>query len=124
NLVGGASKVGDPDAAFVTCAVDGSAKYALGPVEITGDLVSGATSGFRVTPQGAITQERVVNLEFNSRGTDIFADATERLLNLPSPRNQFAIVLDGLVISAPSVNTVIPDGSAEISGSFTTEQAN
>ena len=124
NLVGGASRVGDPDAGFVTCAVDGTAKYALGPVEITGDLVASASSGLRVTAQGAITNERVVNLEFNSEGTRIFADTTERLLSLESPRNQFAIVLDGLVISAPQVNTVIPDGGAEISGNFTTAAAN
>ncbi|GEN78825.1 protein translocase subunit SecD [Actinotalea fermentans] len=124
NLVGGASRVGDPNAGFVTCAVDGTAKYALGPVEITGDLVSSASSGLRVTAQGAITNERVVNLEFNSEGTRIFADTTERLLSLEAPRNQFAIVLDGLVISAPQVNSVIPDGGAEISGNFTTAAAN
>jgi preprotein translocase subunit SecD len=124
NLVGGASRVGDPDAGFVTCAVDGTAKYALGPVEIDGDLVSSASSSLRVTAQGAITNERVVNLEFNSEGTSIFADTTERLLALEAPRDQFAIVLDGLVISAPQVNTVIPDGGAEISGGFTTAEAN
>ncbi len=116
--------MGDPNAGFVTCAVDGTAKYALGPVEITGDLVSSASSGLRVTAQGAITNERVVNLEFNSEGTRIFADTTERLLSLEAPRNQFAIVLDGLVISAPQVNSVIPDGGAEISGNFTTAAAN
>lgn len=124
NLVGGASRVGDPEVGFVTCAVDGTAKYALGPVEITGDRVDSATSGFAVTAQGAITNQRVVNLEFDGKGTELFADSTERLLGLPAPRNQFAIVLDGLVISAPRVNVVIPDGKAEISGSFTTEQAN
>ncbi len=124
NLRGGASRVGDPDAAFVTCAVDGTAKYALGPVEIDGDMVSSASSTLRVTAQGAITNERVVNLEFGSEGTSRFADTTERLAGLESPRNQFAIVLDGLVISAPAVRAIIPDGGAEISGQFTTAQAN
>lgn len=124
NLTGGASKVGDPEAAFVTCAVDGTAKYALGPVEITGDMVSSASSGLRVTAQGAITNERVVNLEFGSEGTSRFADTTERLLSLESPRDQFAIVLDGLVISAPQVNSIIPNGKAEISGTFSTAEAN
>src|SRR5699024_987761 len=33
------------------------------------------------------------------------------------------IVLDGQVISAPGVNSVIPDGNASIAGSFTTESA-
>lgn len=124
NLTGGASKVGDPETAFVTCSVDGTAKYALGPVEITGDMVSSASSGLRVTAQGAITNERIVNLEFGSEGTSRFADTTERLLSLESPRDQFAIVLDGLVISAPQVNSVIPNGKAEISGTFSTAEAN
>lgn len=124
NLVGGASRVGDPEAALVTCSVDGTAKYALGPAEISGDMVDSATSGLRVTAGGAMTNERVVSLEFNSEGTDRFADTTERLLSLEAPRNQFAIVLDGLVINAPRVNDVIPNGKAEISGSFTQAQAN
>ena len=124
NLRGGASMVGDPEAAFVTCAVDGTAKYALGPVEVTGDMVSSASSGLRVTAQGAMTNERVVNLEFGSEGTSRFADTTERLSTLEAPRNQFAIVLDGLVISAPGVDEIIPNGRAEISGRFTTAEAN
>ncbi len=124
NLRGGAGRVGDPEAAFVTCAVDGTAKYALGPVEVTGDMVSSANSGLRVTAQGAMTNERVVNLEFGSEGTSRFADTTERLASLESPRDQFAIVLDGLVISAPGVNEIIPNGQAEISGRFSTAEAN
>jgi preprotein translocase subunit SecD len=46
------------------------------------------------------------------------------LAGATSPTNQFAIVLDGKVISAPSVNEKIPNGSAEISGSFSQETAN
>lgn len=123
NLRGGAALVGDPDVAVVTCDVDGTAKFALGPVEIEGDMIDGASSGLRVTAQGAYTNEWVVNLEFDSEGTAVFADTTTRLLSLESPRDQFAIVLDGLVISAPAVNTVIPNGQAEISGSFDQKSA-
>src|SRR5690606_27443845 len=123
NLRGGAALVGDPDVAVVTCDVDGTAKFALGPVEIEGDTIDGASSGLRVTAQGAYTTEWVVNLEFDSEGTAVFADTTTRLLSLESPRDQFAIVLDGLVISAPAVNTVIPNGQAEISGSFDQKSA-
>lgn len=118
NLTGGANQVGDPDKAFVTCQVGGTAKYALGPVEIEGDMIAGASSGLNVTAQGSFTNEWVVNLEFDDAGTGIFADATTRLLDLEPPRDQFAIVLDGLVISAPQVNSVIPNGQAIISGSF------
>jgi preprotein translocase subunit SecD len=43
--------------------------------------------------------------------------------SLPSPANQVAIVLDGLVVSAPSINEAIPSGSAQITGSFTKVEA-
>jgi preprotein translocase subunit SecD len=39
------------------------------------------------------------------------------------PQNQFAIVLDSQVISAPSVSAAIPGGRAEISGSFSQKSA-
>lgn len=123
NLVGGDS--GDPDTALVTCDPDGTVKYILGPVEIEGTDIKNASSGLRVNQQGNVTNEWVVNLEFNSAGTKVFADITERLQGLDSPQNQFAMVLDGLVISAPGLEpgVVINDGKAEISGTFTRETA-
>ncbi|MFF3063779.1 protein translocase subunit SecD [Oerskovia sp. NPDC057915] len=121
NLTGG---LGDePDAPLVTCADDGSAKYILGPVEIEGTEISNASSGMGTTAQGVSTGQWVVNLEFNNEGTAAFKDTTTRLVSLPSPQNAFALVLDGLVISAPTANDVITDGKAEISGSFTRESA-
>ena len=39
------------------------------------------------------------------------------------PRSQFAIVLDGSVVSAPTMNAVITDGKAQITGSFTEDEA-
>ncbi|WP_318244211.1 protein translocase subunit SecD [Oerskovia rustica] len=121
NLTGG---LGDePDAPLVTCADDGSAKYILGPVEIEGTEISNASSGMGTTPQGVSTGQWVVNLEFNNEGTEAFKDTTTRLVSLPSPQNAFALVLDGLVISAPTANDVITDGKAEISGSFNRESA-
>jgi preprotein translocase subunit SecD len=121
NLTGGLGD--DPDAPLVTCADDGSAKYVLGPVEIEGTEISNASSGMGTTPQGVSTGQWVVNLEFNKAGTEAFEVVTTRLFSEPSPRNAFALVLDGLVISAPTANAVITDGKAEISGSFTRESA-
>jgi preprotein translocase subunit SecD len=43
--------------------------------------------------------------------------------SLPSPQNQVAIVLDGLVVSAPVINEAIPSGNAQITGSFTQVEA-
>ena len=61
----------------------------------------------------------VVNIHFDQIGAKQFSDATKELLGKP-----FAIVLDGKVLTAPVVRAVIIDGRAEISGSFTTAEAN
>jgi preprotein translocase subunit SecD len=42
---------------------------------------------------------------------------------LASPLNQVAIVLDGLVVSAPRINEAIPSGNAQITGSFSQVEA-
>ena len=59
-----------------------------------------------------------VSIEFNSDGARKFAQVTETNIN----RN-LAIVLDGIVQSAPTIRTKIPDGKAVIEGSFSTEEA-
>ena len=48
---------------------------------------------------------------------------TSRVTKLASPQNQAAIVLDGLVISAPRINEAILTGSAQITGGFTQADA-
>jgi preprotein translocase subunit SecD len=123
NLTGGAALLGDKDKPVVTCQQDGSSKFVLGPVEVRGTDIASASSGLKVGPTGALTNEWVTNIKFTGKGTGIFRDVTTRLLDLPTPRNQFAIVLDGLVISAPAVRSIIGNGQAEISGSFTRESA-
>ncbi|MEJ2579183.1 MAG: protein translocase subunit SecD, partial [Kineosporiaceae bacterium] len=52
-----------------------------------------------------------------------FADVTTRLVALPDSQNRFAIVLDGLVISAPTTNEAIVGGQAQITGGFTQDEA-
>ncbi|WP_040164373.1 protein translocase subunit SecD [Microbacterium gorillae] len=106
------------DEPLVTCDTTGTEKYILGPVEITGSDISDASSG--VNQQ---TNQNVVQLRFNSEGTTTFAKISQRLYSLQDPQNRFAFVLDGSVISAPSMNGIITDGRPEISGSFTAESA-
>lgn len=123
NLAGSVS--GDPDAAFVTCSIDITSgqsdglKYILGPVEIDGSEIESASSGLETLANGTVGTRWVVNMEFTSEGADEFSDVTTRLATLSPPQNQFAMVLDGLIISAPSVSETIPNGQAQISGSFT-----
>jgi preprotein translocase subunit SecD len=96
-----------------------SVKYLLGPMMIEGSLVEDSGAGI---PQNQMSW--IVTLGFDSLGTVLFREATTALSSAEEPLNQFAIVLDGRVISAPTVNDTIPDGSAQISGSFNQESAN
>ncbi len=59
-----------------------------------------------------------VSIEFNPDGARIFSDVTGANIN----RN-LAIVLDGVVQSAPTIRTRIPDGKAVVEGSFSAEEA-
>lgn len=119
NLAGGVQD--DPQAPLVACTPDGGAKFILGPTALEGTHVTSASSGIGSNAQGMSTGEWVVSLEMDSEGTDVFADFSRRLIDMPAPQNQFAVVLDGLVISNATMNDVIPNGRAQISGSFTQE---
>ncbi|RUR00736.1 protein translocase subunit SecD [Labedella endophytica] len=111
------------DEPLVTCESDGSVKYILGPVELSGSAITDATSGLQTTQSGGTTGQWVVNITLDGDGTEIFADISQRLYGATAPQNQFAFVLDGSVISAPSMNGLITDGRPSISGSFTEETA-
>ncbi|MET4780182.1 protein translocase subunit SecD [Glaciihabitans sp. UYNi722] len=104
---------------LVTCDNRGQYKYILGPVEVAGETISDATNGLVSTSQGASTGQWAVNIVFNGKGTKEFSDVTTRLNALTGVKNQFAIVLDGRIISAPTTNAVISNGKPQISGSFT-----
>jgi len=114
-------QVDDPLKPLVTCDTSLTQKYILGPVEVEGASIADATSGTVTTSTGASTNEWAVNIEFDGEGTEQFSQVTSRLFNLSEPRNQFAITLDGFIITAPRVNDVIPNGQAQITGSFTQE---
>ncbi|WP_082763803.1 protein translocase subunit SecD [Frondihabitans sp. PAMC 28766] len=103
---------------LVTCSTDGTAKYILGPVEVQGSTISDATSGIATNSQGNSTGQYAVNITFNGTGSKDFEAVTSRLVSLTAPRNEFAIVLDGDVITAPTTNSAITDGKAQITGSF------
>ncbi|MDQ0392998.1 protein translocase subunit SecD [Labrys monachus] len=64
------------------------------------------------------TREPVVSFRFNTNGARQFGRVTEENVNKP-----FAIVLDNKVLSAPVIREPITGGSGQISGDFTTQQA-
>ncbi|WP_309130367.1 protein translocase subunit SecD [Brevibacterium sp.] len=111
------------DEPVVSCAEDGQAKYILGPVELSGDHLADANFGYAAGANGVQTNNPAVNIEFDATGREIFKQITSDITGKQQPYNQFAIVLDGLVLSAPTSNAVITDGNAEISGNFTLDEA-
>ncbi len=118
-----ATNVAPEDEPLITCDDTGQFKYVLGPVEISGENIADATNSLTTTSQGATTNEWGVNLEFDGTGTQQFAEVTERLFSLTGAQNQFAIVLDGRVITAPTTGGVFTDGNARITGSFTQDSS-
>jgi preprotein translocase subunit SecD len=109
----------DPSQYLITCEEDGSYKYVLAPADLVGTDIESATAG--LPQQGAGGWQ--VELLMTTDGAKKFATSTQSLSAQQSPNDQFAIVLDGVVISAPSVNEPILGGSAVISGSFTADEA-
>ncbi|MDQ2699490.1 MAG: protein translocase subunit SecD [Actinomycetota bacterium] len=109
------------DEPLITCQDDGSVKFILGPVEVAGEDISDARSGQVPNSQGQNTGVWGVFITFDGEGTEKFASVTKRLFGFPEsdPRNRFAIVLDGRVISAPTTQAIISDGKPVISGNFT-----
>lgn len=110
------------DQPVIACDATGTSKYLLGPVELDGSAITDASNGMN-TQNG----QWVVNITFDAEGTKIFGEVSQRLYAFTqagtTPQNQFAFVLDGVVISAPSMNGVILDGKPQISGSFDQESS-
>ncbi|MGL5811320.1 MAG: SecDF P1 head subdomain-containing protein, partial [Nocardioides sp.] len=104
----------DPAKPLVTCDESGQ-KYLLSAAAIEGTDLRRASAGI---PQNSTAW--AVFLTFKGEAVDIFADISRDLINT---ERQFAIVLDGLVISAPGMEGVITDGSAQITGNFTQTEA-
>jgi preprotein translocase subunit SecD len=117
NLQGGATDA--PTDVIVSCDRAGVTKYILAPAEVLGRQVSKASAGLDTQAGSAW----FVSLTFNGEGTSAFGALTTRVTSLPEPTNQVAIVLDGLVVSAPRINEAIPSGTAQITGSFTQLEA-
>jgi len=108
---------------LITCDDTDEYKFILGPVEVRGANIADASHGLAVNSQGVTTGQWAVNMSFDSEGAEQFGEVTRRLITLEGVRNQFAIVLDGRVITAPTTNAAITDGKAEITGNFTQDSA-
>ncbi|WP_462202550.1 protein translocase subunit SecD [Frankia sp. CcWB3] len=101
------------------CDRTGTTKYLLKPATVVGTDVKTASAGLQGGggTTGVTTGQWVVNVEFTGSGQNKFTKLTESTIG-----KQAAIVLDGVVQSAPQTNERIP-GSAQISGGFSQSEA-
>ena len=127
---------GSSDKPYAACDESGQIKYILGPVAVPGSDLKTATAGLARNNNGQTTGQWAVSLQFNDAGTEKFKDTSTILYGYHTSdpqgssfyqgrpdRNSFAVVLDGTVITAPSMNAIIPNGQAEITGNFTAQSA-
>jgi preprotein translocase subunit SecD len=86
------------------------------PTGLSGKQLSKATVDLQ--QGGGLNNEVVVRLQFNSDGAKLFSDITTANIGKP-----IAIFLDGQLLSAPTVQSAITDGTAVITGNFTVDDA-
>lgn len=102
-----------PEEPLVVCDEEG-VKYVLEPASIVGGIES-ATAGI---PDNGVSW--VVTVELDAAAGAAFAEVTGDLVGTG---RQFAVVLDGRILTAPTVEGPITDGMLQISGNFTEESA-
>ena len=91
-----------------------------GDVVLSGTDVKSAEAG-SVQDNMTKNNEFIVSLSMTDEGTKKFADATTKAY---AAGESIAIYYDGEIVSAPNVRAVITDGQAQISGTFTYDEAN
>jgi preprotein translocase subunit SecD len=96
--------------------------YLLGPIEATGEVFSNDSSA-QVDAGGWVV---VAKLRSGAAGADVWNALSTKCFagGADCPTKAIAIILDGEVISAPTVQTpTFDNGSVQISGSFTETEA-
>ncbi|MGA5899945.1 protein translocase subunit SecD [Streptomyces venetus] len=117
--VGDGSKASEPTLACGKNSRGQWQKYILGPAEVDGTDVDKAQASLNTQSGAGWT----VQMDFTDSGAKKFADITGKLAQNQDPQNQFAIVLDGDVVSDPFVRQALTGGNAEISGNFNQQSA-
>ncbi|MEY3149882.1 MAG: protein-export rane protein SecD [Chloroflexota bacterium] len=82
-------------------------------------IMSGADLESANVTRDSNTGEYLISFKLNEKGTQIFGDHTTK-----STGAYLAIVLDGAVISSPTIREPITSGTGQISGQFTADSAN
>ncbi|MBL8649583.1 MAG: protein translocase subunit SecD [Sphingopyxis sp.] len=113
DIAAGRAPVGSEIVPYAEGEGNGAPEVLRRQVMISGDQLIDAKQEFNQTGQP------VVSIRFDSAGSNTFARVTGQNVG-----KRFAMVLDGKVLSAPSINEPILGGSAQISGSFSVQTAN
>ncbi|WP_188187843.1 SecDF P1 head subdomain-containing protein [Nonomuraea sp. SYSU D8015] len=106
-----------PCASGTLTATDGTACYRLAEgltVRRVGDAQAGIRTG---------DTEWTVQVRLEKADADAFHRLTAGLHQQPPPRNRLAIVVEGKVLTAPTLTQPIPGDELEITGNFTQEAA-
>lgn len=113
-------KTQNPNPAPTPVATSGAATLDAGdqwlPTGLSGKQLTKATVDLQ--QGGGLSNQVVVRLQFNSEGAKLFSDITSANIGKP-----IAIFLDGQLLSAPTVQSAITDGTAIITGNFTVDDA-
>ncbi|MFM2414509.1 MAG: hypothetical protein RI911_202, partial [Candidatus Parcubacteria bacterium] len=96
--------------------VDGKVENTFIPTQLTGRFLKNASVSFG-SQQGSMN-EPIVNLAFNTEGSELFAKITKENVG-----QVLAIFLDGQPISTPVIQDEIVGGEAVITGTFTITEA-
>ena len=108
-----------PDQPLITCALDGSVKFLLGPALLLGENIIDAQAAI---PNNSVLW--IVTVTFDDRGTNDLAGATSELPRFAPPANEMAIVFNSVVLAAPAVQEPITGNTLQINANFTQDSAN
>ena len=103
----------ESDAYLAACDRD-DMKYLLEPAVIVG----GIEHAEAVIPVNQVNW--VVSIDLDGAATKAFSELSQ---DLAGTERQFAVVLDGEILTAPTMNGLITNGQAQIEGNFTEEAA-
>ncbi|MBR6400132.1 MAG: protein translocase subunit SecD [Firmicutes bacterium] len=82
-----------------------------------GNVLVDGTNVKDARPASSGVDTYLVSLEFDSEGTKAFAEATRKCIGQP-----LYIYMDDMVVSAPTVQSEITGGQAQITGNFTLDE--
>jgi hypothetical protein len=100
------------------CDNDATEGLLLGNSALSGDTIAKVTSLESTNSAGVSTGTWAVMIDFDEAGTAAFANLTRSLVNAGPGHDRLAIMLDGQLLSAPTVTSEITGGQVQISGNF------